>query len=50
MFDGAMDDMADLDGVDANPAFMDSGPDKHQFLDNLDEEIGMNDDEDEGQD
>ena len=50
MFDGAMDDMADLDGVDANPAFMDSGPDKHQFLDNLDEEIGMNDDEDDGQD
>lgn len=37
----------DLDGAEGNPAFLRGGPDKHQFLDNLDEEIGMNDDDEE---
>lgn len=48
--DGEMGNIGDLDGVDGDPAFMGSEPDKHQFLDNLDDEIGMNDDEDDGQD
>lgn len=48
--DGEMGNIGDLDGVEGDPAFMGSEPDKHQFLDNLDDEIGMNDDEDDGQD
>lgn len=41
--------MVDMDEPDAsNPAYMRAADssNKHQFLDNLDAEIGMNDDED----
>lgn len=50
LFDAGMGDIEDLDGAEGDPAFLRSGPNKHQFLDNLDEEIGMNDDDEDEQD
>lgn len=47
LFDAAMGNIEDLDGAEGNPGFLRSSSNKHQFLDNLDEEIGMNDDDDE---
>jgi hypothetical protein len=47
LFDAGIGNIEDLDGAEGNPAFLRSSSNKHQFLDNLDAEIGMNDDEDE---
>lgn len=49
LFDGAMGNIEDLDGAEGDPAFLRSSSNKHQFLDNLDEEIGMNDDDEDEQ-
>lgn len=49
LFDAGLDDIDGLDDAEGNPGFLRSSSNKHQFLDNLDAEIGMNDDEEEEQ-
>ena len=47
MFDAPIDNIEGLDGAGGNAAFLPNSSNKHQFLDNLDDDIGMNDEEEE---
>ena len=47
MFDVPIDNIEGLDGAGGNAAFLPNSSNKHQFLDNLDDDIGMNDEEEE---